>query len=185
VCALKFTFIPATPARSAPGSSRIDASARTFMISFVQCSVRTIRTSNEVEIPSLTSRADASAASTLAVSATNRSADPSVKSGSNSEWLSVVNTSRWGASVLRSRPTRRRASLSTVSSSSGSSLGCPSAFTTNSSASLKQTRAWWPPTQRWPGADGSGSTMRVSGWLWAPHGRHYGAPGRGSRKSRG
>ena len=32
VCALKFTFITATPARSAPGSSRIDASVRTFTI---------------------------------------------------------------------------------------------------------------------------------------------------------
>ena len=40
------------------------------MISFVRCSVRTIRTSNELAMPSLASRAEASAASTLAVSAT-------------------------------------------------------------------------------------------------------------------
>src|SRR4029077_15217342 len=32
VCALKFTFIPATPARRAPGRSRIEARVSTFMI---------------------------------------------------------------------------------------------------------------------------------------------------------
>jgi hypothetical protein len=77
VCALMLTFIPAMPARSAPGSSRIDASVRIFTISFVRCSVPTIRTSKVLAIPSLTSRAEASAASTLAVSATNRFADAS------------------------------------------------------------------------------------------------------------
>src|SRR5579862_139656 len=98
VCALKLTFIPATPARSAPGRSKIEARVRTFIISFVRCSVRTISTSNELAIPSLTSRAEARAASTLAVSATNRSADSSEESGSNSEWLNAANTSRCGAS---------------------------------------------------------------------------------------
>ena len=45
-------------------------------------------------MPSLASRAEASAASTLVVRARNRSADSGDESGSNSEWLSAANTSR-------------------------------------------------------------------------------------------
>ena len=80
------------------------------MISFVRCSVRTIRTSNELAIPSLASRAEASAASTLAVSATNRSAESSEESGSNSEWLQ----SREHLSVGRERPSESADSMTSV-----------------------------------------------------------------------
>ena len=56
--------MPITPAISAPGSNRIDASVRIFTISLVRCSVRRIKTSNELTTASLASRAEASATST-------------------------------------------------------------------------------------------------------------------------
>jgi hypothetical protein len=55
--AVKFTFIPITPAMRAPGKSRIDARARTFMISLVRCSVRAITTSHEPVMAFFASRA--------------------------------------------------------------------------------------------------------------------------------
>ena len=55
---LKSTFMPAIPARRAPGRRRIETIVRIFTISFVRCSVRTIRTSTELAIASLTSRAE-------------------------------------------------------------------------------------------------------------------------------
>ena len=68
VLALKFTFIPITPAISVPGSSRIDATVRTLMISFVRCSVRAISTSKDPLIASFASRAAARAASVFTAS---------------------------------------------------------------------------------------------------------------------
>jgi hypothetical protein len=69
--ALKLMFIPITPAISAPGKSRIDARARTFMISLVRCSVRAITTSNEPVMAFFASRAAVSAASVLTASSLN------------------------------------------------------------------------------------------------------------------
>jgi len=82
---LGLKFIPITPAMSAPGRSKIDARVRTFMISFVRCSVRAISTSNEPMTASFASRAAARAVSVLAASSLNLFADSSVDTGSNSE----------------------------------------------------------------------------------------------------
>ena len=76
ICVPKFAFIRATPAISAPGSSRIEASVRILMISLVRCSVRTIRTSKELAIPSFASRAALRAVSTRSMSSVNSRLTP-------------------------------------------------------------------------------------------------------------
>ena len=104
------------------------------MISLVRCSVRTIRTSKELAIPSFASRAALRAVSTRGMSSVNFSADPSEEIGSNSEWLSAAKISRWGARERRSCPTLRRASTSVVICSSGLLLGLARTLMSKSSS---------------------------------------------------
>ena len=105
-------FIPITPAISAPGSRITDVSVSTFMISFVRCPPRAIRTSKEPTIASRASRASCSVDSKRLSSDANRSPESLSPRASSSGCVSATRAERCAASARRSFPTSRRISIS-------------------------------------------------------------------------